>query len=189
MNKNLLISIIEKDLNKVKSLITENRLDLNAKDDEGDTVLMYACSVSNLDVVKYLVTEGCLDINVKNNDGITALMLACVSGKFDIVKYLVSECNANVNAKDNDGVTALMGLCGDDKNLELVKYLVAEGKAEVNVFNKKGITALTIASKEAHKIAQYLIREAGADLELKDENGNELPFYKYLTSFIVRLYF
>lgn len=188
MDKNLLVSIMEKDLTKLKSLITQG-LDLNAKDEYGTTVLMYACTVSNLDIVKLLVTEGCLDVNLKDDDGVTALRLACAARKFDIVKYLVSECNANVNAKDNDGVTALMSVCGDDKNLELVKYLVAEGKAEVNVFNKKGITALTLASKNAHKIAEYLIREGGANLELKDEYGNELPFYKYLTSFIVRLYF
>jgi uncharacterized protein YbaR (Trm112 family) len=76
-------------LDFVKHLI-ENKADINQKDNDGLTVLMYAARGGHLDVMKYLV-ENKADINKKCRfDYHTALEYAEKYGHADVVKHLVN---------------------------------------------------------------------------------------------------
>ena len=66
------------DLETVKLLI-ENGADIDAKDKDGYTVLMYASNNGNLEIIKYLVENGA-DINIKDKNGDTALNYARTEG-------------------------------------------------------------------------------------------------------------
>lgn len=61
-------------LEVVKYLI-ENGADINAKDSNGDNLLMIALEYRELDIVKYLLEKGA-NVNIKNNEGKTVLDLA-----------------------------------------------------------------------------------------------------------------
>lgn len=75
------------DLQSVEVCI-ENGADVNARDMDGFTALMWACMRGNFEIVKYLVERGA-DVNAKNDAGFTALMMASGQGYFEIVEYLI----------------------------------------------------------------------------------------------------
>ena len=117
---------------------------VNAKNEKGQTALMWAAKSGNIETVKYLVSNGA-DIKAKTENGKAALMWAARSGNIETVKYLVSQ-GADVKAKADDGRTVLMWAARSG-NIETVKYLVSQG-ADVNAKDKDGKTALDHAKGE-----------------------------------------
>lgn len=61
--------------------------DINARDEEGYTALMWAASKGQLPVVKHLREKGA-DITLRNENGRTAYKLAQNYGHYDIAAYL-----------------------------------------------------------------------------------------------------
>jgi ankyrin repeat protein len=80
---------------------------INKKDNQGKTVLHYACIAENAEVIqvleKYIQDT---DLHVKDRQGNTALHVACEQGNYHIVKFLL-ERNAKPNITNIDGRTAL----------------------------------------------------------------------------------
>ena len=91
-----------------KQLVLEKGADINTKDCDGNTALMFAIWIGAFELVTLLVKAGA-DVNAKDNDGRTALMFATArrSGNSYILEKLI-EHGADVNAKDNENRTALM---------------------------------------------------------------------------------
>ena len=68
---------------------------VDRQDEEGRTVLMYACQRENLDLVQFLVEEAEVDKNVQSiKDRSTALHAAVAADRVEIVRYLL-ETGAN----------------------------------------------------------------------------------------------
>ena len=78
--------------------------DVNAKDQNGRTLLQLAALKGHKEVVELLIAEGA-DVNAKTNSGWTPLAVAAVRGQ-EVVELLIAK-NANVNAKNNGGETPL----------------------------------------------------------------------------------
>ena len=74
------------DLVRVKSLIAAGA-DVNAKNNNGETALMWASYKGHAEVVEALLAARA-DVNAKTDDGETALMLASDMGHADVVKLL-----------------------------------------------------------------------------------------------------
>lgn len=87
---------------KVKKLI-KNGSNINVKDNEGRTPLMYATLNSFLMVAQILIKNGA-DSNLQDKDGRTALMM---SGT-ERIKNLLLENGADVNITDNKGNNIIM---------------------------------------------------------------------------------
>jgi ankyrin repeat protein len=116
--------------------------DVNAKDDFGDTLLMYAARGGSLETVNLFIAKG-LDVNARAKDGITALMFAAGIGKYEVVKTLVQK-GADIDVKDNHNRTALTWAIGGlgfgirdfgplrvgGINYEMVKFLKDHGAKE-----------------------------------------------------------
>jgi uncharacterized protein len=71
----------------VKNLLTTPGLDVNARDERGNTALMEAARGGHDDVVRALLTARA-DVRMRNNDGKTALMLASEGGHTQTVQLL-----------------------------------------------------------------------------------------------------
>jgi len=173
------------DLADVKELV-EAGANINVKDGNGWTALMFATDKKHLDIVKYLVEKGA-DINVKDKFSSSALTYAILRNSLDIVKYLV-EKGADINVKNDKGVTALI-LAASENRIGIVKCLVEKG-ADMNVKDWTGTTALMSAvSQNQFDIVKYLV-EKGADVNVKSRNemtalmwasyGDRLDIVKYL---------
>ncbi len=122
---------------KTIRIYIKNKLDLNIRDSNGDTPLIYAAKVGNFVAVKLLIGAKA-QVNL-DNKGTTPLMAGAYNGKLDIVKLLVA-AKADINAIDENGDTALI-LATKKGHYEIVKFLIYS-KADLNIKNKMGHTAL-----------------------------------------------
>ena len=141
---------------KIKSLLKEGA-DVNAKDDNGNTGLIFASANSNgtssLDIVELLINEGA-DVNAKNVDGWSSLMYAATdsTSSLDTVRLLL-DSGADINDKNNDGWSSLMyASAGSDNvsSLDTVRLLLDRG-ADPFVKNFKNKYPLDLCPTESCK--------------------------------------
>lgn len=160
------------DFSKLTKLLIDYGADINIRDNNGNTALMYAlCAKENIGKqnnahislvkseysrqIKLLIQAG-VDVNVQNYQGQTALMLASDEEETRIL----IEAGANVNLKDDLGKTALMYA----ENAEQTKLLLDAG-ADVNAKDDLGFTALMFAQTSEQ---MGLLLNAGADINARD---------------------
>ena len=99
----------------VKAAI-KNGANVNAKDKDGSTVLMYAASDNtNPDVIKALIAAGA-NVNARDEDGWTALMSAAAADNSnpDVIKALIA-AGSDANARDRNGKRAIDHLESNEK--------------------------------------------------------------------------
>ena len=114
------------DFEEAKRLIA-NGIDINSKDNEGDTPLHLVAAMGQLEIVELLIKS---DPKIDLHDGWdilgrTPLYRAVIKGNFAVVKALV-QAGANINAKQWDGYTALY-LAKATKNADMVNLLTELG--------------------------------------------------------------
>lgn len=90
----------------IDEMIQSGKIDVNATDECGWTLLMNAASRGKISIVAYLVDRG-VDLNAKTLDGNTALDLARMNGKTNTVAYLLQK-GAHENGK---GITSIIKKC------------------------------------------------------------------------------
>lgn len=154
-------AIIANDITKVKTILKDSKIDLNAKDDDGFTALTVASKEGHIKIVEMLLNAKA-DINVKTLENNTALMVATANRHIDIVRLLLT-AKSDVNAISTRGATALL-LASGLGNIELVKLLL-NAKAEVNIITMPNVpTALIMASSEGHLSIVKLLLTTQADV-------------------------
>ncbi|CAG8567037.1 14977_t:CDS:2, partial [Dentiscutata heterogama] len=89
---------------EISGILESGEANVNAKDDQGLSLLHWACDRGHLDVVKLLIEKGA-DINILSDGNETPLHYACISEHFDCASYLYKN-GANILLKDEDGLTA-----------------------------------------------------------------------------------
>jgi ankyrin repeat protein len=89
---------------------------IQARDEDGDTALMYASAFGEADVLVWLLEKGaCADS--KNEAGSTALMDAARLGWWECVKVLVN-AGCDMDCADCQGDTALMLVVGASEDVD-----------------------------------------------------------------------
>jgi hypothetical protein len=116
----------------------ENGTDVNSRDKNGWTPLIWATCRGNAGLIKILLEKGA-DINAKNIEGRTALMYASDNGSIKVVKMLL-EAGVQVDDKDNNGCTALI-FASDNGWVETVKMLMEAG-AQIDDKDKDEVLTL-----------------------------------------------
>ncbi len=89
---------------KTVQVLLEAGADVDVKDEDGWTALMWAADRGYTNIVEALIKAGA-DVNAKDNDGYTALMKAAWCGYTNVVEALI-KAGADVNARSNVGYTA-----------------------------------------------------------------------------------
>jgi len=141
-------------------------VDVNLKDSEGKTALLWASS-NSLENAKILISSGA-KVNEAANDGMTPFLqstLGVSSGKVPIeICELLRNKGANINAslqrKSAMGWTALhYAVVNGD--LELVKYLIKHG-ANVNKSTGEGSSPLFLAKLGGYNDIVKILKNTGA---------------------------
>jgi hypothetical protein len=138
------------------------KANVNAKDENENTPLMFASEDGHLGIVNLLLLEKGIDINAKNKEGQTPLALAVLNGHKDIVKLLL-EKDADVNAKLNEhwgGATILMMAVAKDYP-DIMEMLLKKG-ADVNAQDGDGKTALFLALEYGRPKIVEILKAASA---------------------------
>ena len=87
-------------------LIERDGVDINARDNEGMTPLIWAAYGGNESVARLLIERGA-DMNATDNRGMTALLVVAMSPDEATVRLLI-ERGVDTNAMDSEGKTPLM---------------------------------------------------------------------------------
>lgn len=176
----------EQDAEKISALLNAG-IDVNARDKDGWTALMYAARYNQrTEIISVLLNAGA-DVNAQNKDGRTALWLAVsrpiVASFQDVLSFaqpivatpevvsLLLGAAAEVNVQDKDGQTALWGAAASQDSV--VVSLLLEAGADVNAkdefFGKTVLMQAANYSKYPEVIS--LLMNAGADAKLKSREG------------------
>lgn len=153
-------------------LLIDSGADVNAKDERGNTALIYATEARptiNFAVTEMLLKAGA-DVTAKDAGGMTALMHAAMHDDPRVAKRLI-ELQADVAARDTRGWTALMHATRKDRGCPAIIELLIKSGAEVDAAHKCGGTALSSACYNGHVKAVELLLDAGAHVNVKDQAG------------------
>lgn len=182
LNAALLKAIKTQSEAKIKVLL-EQGADVNAKDKEGATTLLYALLYKphNISILKMLLDKGG-DLNVRwkgtqpKNDmslpgGMTPLILAAWTGNLGATQLLL-ENGAQINATDENGWSALMRCVamGLPSDARIVRALIAKG-ADLSIKDKEGTTALLLTALPLHSEVAAVLLESGADVNNANTKG------------------
>jgi ankyrin repeat protein len=162
-NKGALFDVIERsDFHSAEELI-KNKIDLDCRDNEGNTPLMIAAKNGDLKIVSALISAGA-QVNLQNNEGMSALMFAVLNNQEAIIHTLI-QARANLNLKTFDNITALMLAIFNNTNPSLIRSLINAG-AKVNVCDKTGWTCLMEAAKSGNLEIVKILVESNISVNL-----------------------
>lgn len=159
----LLKAASEGHVEDVRTLL-EQGLNVNARNDDGWTPLLFAALGGHTEVVGLLLERGA-DVNASNNEGWTSMIAAALGGHTDVVGLLL-EHGADPHAKSvrtPDGDSALTALIVAARYgyAEVVNALL-DGGADVNATSQNGVSALEAAISGGHAEVVTLLVERGA---------------------------
>lgn len=146
----------------VQTFLKRGGVNVNKRDETGNTPLIYACIKNSRDIVKLLLENGA-DSGLCNINSRAPLHFAAETGNKEIIALIV-EAGADVNCSDKNGVTPLMLMAKfgktdaaltyiknqnvdislkDNDNHAAIDYATASGLREL-------VKALSYESQEAH---------------------------------------
>jgi len=167
----LLNEVADNDQDRVERLLKEHNIDVNIKDENGNTALNLAIILNKpylLNLVKMLLEAG-INLNLQNKDGYTSLISAVAVNYSKKIVQILLDNGANPNMQDYCGWTALHWAAIENK-LKMARMLLDKG-VNLNIPNNIGRTALHLAVKMHNpKIVQMLI-DYDANPTIQDIEG------------------
>ncbi|MCD0476578.1 ankyrin repeat domain-containing protein [Flavobacterium sp. EDS] len=130
---------------------------------------------TSLEAYKYLVEEVKIKPTAVTKSGENVLhFLVAKPNQTEIVTYFLAK-GVDANKTDKDGNTPLM-IAASAKDTAVLEKLLPVVK-NLNAQNNKGESALTFAVKSGTPEAIEILLAKGADVAVKDKDGNNLGFY------------
>ena len=116
------------DFDTKEYLIEKYKLDINSKDNKGNSALHWAVFCNSKQTVDYLIYFN-IDVNLKDNDGWTALMYAVrYSESYECVEELL-QAGADSTIRNNYGSSAIILSACYNKNSKILKKLFEKYKS------------------------------------------------------------
>lgn len=127
--------------------LLENRADVHAQTQTGDTALTYACENGHTEVADILLYYGA-ELEHESEGGRTPLMKACRAGHWCIVKFLIEKgADVNRHTTNNDHTPLSLACAGGHQNI--VELLLKNGADPFHKL-KDNSTMLIEAAKGGH---------------------------------------
>ena len=139
--------------------------DINAADEDGNTVLHVAARVDDVELITYFLFKGA-DPELKNLDGDTALHVAIKNNSFEAAKALAAVGNT-LFSRDNEGITALD--CGLNANDEYYDIFITPKAGELRDLEGQTIVHHFVSSKNLRGVRKCI--SEGIPISVVDDNG------------------
>lgn len=153
------------DTAKLKSMLDKYPNIINAKNNDGLTLLGYASHFGNNDIVQLLLSYGA-EVNAMSHSKISYIpsntaLHAAIAGErnLEVISLLLAH-KAQTNIFDSNGYTCLHTAAYHDDNIELIRLLIEYG-ADVNAKSEEGQTALSVAVNRGNNSVVQFLREQG----------------------------
>jgi ankyrin repeat protein len=151
---------------RVLKLFLAAGMDPNAKDDEGNTPLMYGIAEGRTDIVETLLRAKA-NVNERNPGGGTALDWAASRGKLDTVRLLLDK-GADSQARNEALVSA-----AHSAHPEVIPALL-QGGANVNEIGSRALLAAadtqSVSDQDTSDTLSILL-DHGVDVNARDQDG------------------
>lgn len=116
-------AVVEGNFRKVRSLVDQGA-DVNARNEFGETPLIWAVAGGFLEIAFLLLDEGA-KVDAPDNRKATPLLWAAANGRVGMV-WLLLERGADINAREDKGETALSKAAVNGQ-YAIVRFLVEKG--------------------------------------------------------------
>lgn len=158
-------------LENVKFLCGLKGINLNHRNNNGDSAFLLASNEKDPNIAEYLLTVDGIDIGNVNNRGNNALMVGILHKHVNFVKALVKLEIIDINHQNKQHNTALL-LSAAAGSWEIMKCLMAVKGINLNCTNVKGDTVFIIAAANGNlEIVQELAKIPEIDKKHEGENG------------------
>ncbi|HRP68730.1 MAG TPA: ankyrin repeat domain-containing protein, partial [Turneriella sp.] len=165
-NKELVMAARSNDVARAERAL-ESNINIDLKNEEGYTALMYAVNSGANDVAKFLLDRKAR-VNLQDRDGYTPLMIALFRGDASMVDMLM-QYRPDVNLRHRSGRTALI-MATWRGNTEMMALVLKAG-ARVNDQDLDGWTALMFAAHEGNMAKVDLLIKSRALAKIKNKKG------------------
>eukprot|EP01047_Picozoa_sp_COSAG01_P033731 COSAG01_NODE_2496_length_7573_cov_15.650120_1_plen_1328_part_00 len=162
----------------VEAVLVVSEAELEARDEDGDTAFLLACSKGHAECIAALAKAGC-DTAARSSDGSTGLIHAACSGSAAAVEAVLSvggvELEATMDGAELEatqaGNTAFLLACSKG-HAECIAALAKVG-CDTAARNSNGYTGLMNAAYSGSEVAvEAVLALGGVELEARDEDGD-----------------
>ena len=157
----------------VKYLIEQNRININERNEERYTALIYSCIEGHTEIAEILVKNGA-NVNVKGRNGNTPLIFSCMGKHIDCVRVLLQN-KVDIQDRNTAGYTALM--VAGAEGATLIFNLLMENGARGTDKDINGTSILMKCCQTGNFAIAKLLIEKGCDVEINKKDGNSILHY------------
>ncbi len=168
--------IVNGENTKLEQLISQG-LDVNARDEHGNTLLFYALTQQqNLKIADILIDAGA-DVNMPSAEGLTPLLIATalaseIQKKLSSISGTISGVRGQIlRAQLNEQQAYLM------KRSMAVLQLLLDNGADVNQETPRGTALMSASTSELNYDLVKALLKAGAKVNQQDRYGRTALFY------------
>lgn len=159
---------------EIFNLLLENYIDINIKDNNGQTPAHYCVMNNRIGFLKMLIRHNA-NLTIKDYLDESPLYKACLLGKENMISLLLETLSFDIYEKNSKDETIFMALVRS-RNLDLLNKINLDEEI-VNMPNYQGETPLHIAAKAGDlSVVNYLISNK-AFIHAKTNQGETPIFY------------
>lgn len=153
-----------------KTWLLAHNIEVDTKDDSGDTALMTAARSGCISTVDLLLSYKA-DPQLRDNSMKTALHHAAAEGSVSVAQRLLERDISIINYSDYEQQSALHVAIQRKQTEFARKLLTHQPYIDINLQDGDGNTALLLAVKRMDVITAQLLVESGADTEARNKVG------------------
>ena len=142
------------------AMVEMKRWDLNGRDSNGATPLIWAAKYGNHTLAKLLLEQDGASPTLSDKQGLTPLIHAAKAGHRGVMELLLERGDVIPDSSDGGGRTSL-SYAAEFGHEGLVKMLLERANANPNLADKYGRTPLSYAARSGHQGVVKVLQERG----------------------------